>query len=506
MRNRIPTRSLFALFICSIATISTILGNGVIPAPVFGDDNTTITIQLNSTSPSTASQGGSGNVQINAQTGQMQLELEHATPNATYTALFLSTAANKQTNITLGGFVTDITGHGTLQATWATGVYVGIFQVSRTDLNLVQFTSKTATITIGTAVSVSVTATSSQTTISSAVTSTSTSSETETMATTSSSALQTEFHIEPTSRSIIAGGYASYTINIRQQGTANVFLAAKGVPPKSVALFSQDSGLAAPGFHSMLTIVTSADTPATRYTITVVALINGQEYDADITLEVTSSTTITAQTSNTITVSIGTSLSLTLDTDRHHYELNATVYLQGHVTDNSGNVIANANVNVQVDGPTGVEVVFLKDRQTDAAGRFQANFTFPLNALAGTYTAFASASKQGYVGATSRTTFVVESSSTPSVVIQAVYAGDSAGNPITVFSQGQTVYVWVVIENIGPTFQGVIWVQVRRQRHTGSGAYPNFISNQWSNIQGRFRFHTTRKTKSRLVYNQCLGF
>lgn len=276
----------------------------------------------------------------------------------------------------------------------------------------------------------------------------------------SSSTPAAEIHVEPASRSVTAGGYVTYDIDIRQQGTANVFLATKGVPPMSVAIFSQDSGVAAPEFRSTLTIVTSANTPATTYNIVVVSLVNGQEYDTPVSLQVSSVTT-TTQTNNTITVPSGTSLSLILDTDMHRYDPNATVHLQGHVADGSGNVIANATVNVQVDSPTGLEILALKNIRTDSAGVFRASFTFPRFTQTGTYTAFASANKQGYVSATTRTTFVVETSSTPSVVIQAVYTGDSSGSPITVFSPGQTVYVWVVIENVGPTFRGVIWVQVR---------------------------------------------
>jgi hypothetical protein len=55
----------------------------------------------------------------------------------------------------------------------------------------------------------------------------------------------------------------------------------------------------------------------------------------------------------------------------------------------------------------------------------------------------------------------VGTSTTPSVVIKAVYAGDSAGNPTSVFTSGQPVWVWVGIENIGSSFQGVLWIQVR---------------------------------------------
>ena len=451
MRNRIPTRTVFPLFICAIAAISTVLSTGITPTPVFGDDN--ITIRLTPTVTNTEPPNATSGVEINTQTGQMHMEILQATPNATYTVLFLPTNGNIQ----LGTFATDTAGHGTLQAKLPMGVYAGIFEVLRA--GVVQFTSATVTITIGTTTSVSVTETTSQTIITSTLNSTS-SNETGTRTTMSNWTLQTEFHVEPSSRSVAAGAYASYNINIRQQGTANVFLAARGVPPKSVAIFSQDSGLAAPEFHSTLTIVTSPETAPATYSVMVVALVNGQEHDAQVAMEVTAST-ITTQTTNTITVSARTSLSLTLDTDVHHYEPNATVYLQGQVTDDSGNVIASANVDVQVDAPGGAEVITLAGLQTDAAGVFQATFTLPLNAQAGTYTAFASASKQGYIGATTRTTFVVASSSTPSVVIQAVYTGDSAGNPITVFSPGQTVYVWVVIENIGSTFQGVIWVQIR---------------------------------------------
>jgi len=321
------------------------------------------------------------------------------------------------------------------------------------------FADNDVTTTNGTAGSVSTTETLFQTATTSATNSSS--SETETTTTIFNNTLQTEVHVEPSSRSITAGAYASYNINIHQHDIANVFLAAKGVPPQSVAIFSQDKGIANPEFRSTLTIVTSATTPPTTYGITVVALVKGQEFDTQVSLEVVSSTTTTSQTSIAVTVSAGTALSLTMDTDRHHYEPNATIHLEGHVADDSGNLVANADVTVQVDAQTGAEVVYIGNLKTGAAGIFQASFPLPKDASAGTYTAFAAVSKQGYVGATTRTTFVVQSSSTPSVVIQAVYAGDSAGNPTAVFSAGQTVYVWVVVENIGPTFQGVIWVQVR---------------------------------------------
>jgi hypothetical protein len=73
---------------------------------------------------------------------------------------------------------------------------------------------------------------------------------------------------------------------------------------------------------------------------------------------------------------------------------------------------------------------------------------------------FATANQVGYFSIASRATFVVGASTTPSVSISAVYAGDSSGNPVPTVSAGQTVWIWVVVNNNGATFQGVVWVQV----------------------------------------------
>jgi hypothetical protein len=48
------------------------------------------------------------------------------------------------------------------------------------------------------------------------------------------------------------------------------------------------------------------------------------------------------------------------------------------------------------------------------------------------------------------------------VVIREVYTTDISGNRSAVFAAGQTVLVWVVVENSGATLtDGVVWVQVR---------------------------------------------
>jgi hypothetical protein len=271
---------------------------------------------------------------------------------------------------------------------------------------------------------------------------------------------QSVFEIQPPLSTINAGAFAKFDITIIENPSADVFLVARGVPSGSVAIFTPNVGVANPDFHSGLTIVTSADTPPGNYTITAVAIVNGKELTSELGLQILASTTVT--TSNTtITSSFGTTLAVTVNTDRAQYQPNSTVNIQGQVTDATGSAVANAVVAIQVDTPTGGELFYANNIQSDSAGIFQARVAITPNSPTGTYTVFTSASKQGYSSVTTRTTFVVGTSTTPSVIIKTVYAGDSAGNPTSTFTTGQTIWVWVVIDNVGATFQGDVWIQVR---------------------------------------------
>jgi len=136
------------------------------------------------------------------------------------------------------------------------------------------------------------------------------------------------------------------------------------------------------------------------------------------------------------------------------------VAVRGHVTDASGNAIANAGVTIQVDDPTGAQLVLVNNLTTDDAGIYHSEVKLGTTATIGTYTIFVSSFKSGYADATTHATFVVGSSSTPSVVISQVYVTDTTGNPSGVFSNGQTILVWVILQNNGAKFQGVIWVQI----------------------------------------------
>jgi hypothetical protein len=441
-------RTALALALSIIAAISALQTGGVVPNIVSADN--TITIQLLRAPTANESVFANGKMKLNLQTGNVQVELHQATANSVYALVFVS--GSPSANVQVGLLTTNEAGEGNLQTASAlnAGTYVGFFELTKA--NMIAFASAPTSITIG----ATALTTASQTTLMS-----SNQAQTQTTSSASNTA-QVQINVDPTVATINAGAFARFEIHVKISGAASVLLAAKGVPPNSVAIFTQETGVANPEFSSILTVVTSVTTPPGSYGMTLVALINGQEFDSQIGLQVTTSSTITQTISSSSTsASVGTALALTLYTNARQYTTNDTVIIQGHVTDAGGNAVGSAAVAVQVDAATGTEVHSQQNLSTDLAGIFQFNFKLPASATAGTYTVFASASKAGYVSATTHTTFVVGTSSTPSIIIKAVYAGDSSGNPSAVFTAGQTIYIWVTVQNIGATFQGVIWVQVR---------------------------------------------
>ena len=271
---------------------------------------------------------------------------------------------------------------------------------------------------------------------------------------------QASLQVQPSSATIAAGEFAKFKINVIASPSGEVSLVARGVPPDSLAIFTPNAGQASPEFNSSLTIVTSPDTPPWNYAVTTVAIVNGTEYTDQLGLQILASAGGTTSTSAAMNSTLGTTLSMTLDTDQSQYRPNSRANVQGQVTDATGNAVADATVALQVDDPTGTQIFYTNNILTDSAGTFQTQVALTPSALAGTYTVFGSASKSGYTSITTRTTFIVGTSTTPSVIIKAVYAGDSARNPTSTFTRGQTIWVWVAIQNIGSTFQGVVWVQV----------------------------------------------
>jgi len=267
--------------------------------------------------------------------------------------------------------------------------------------------------------------------------------------------------IQPPSDTISAGTFAKFDIHIVGNSAANVFLVARGVPPESFAIFTPNVGVATSDFRSSLTILTSADTPSGNYPVTAVAIVNGEELTGQVSLQILPPANTITSTNTTMNVSSGTSLTMTVTTDQAQYQPNSTVTIQGQVRDSTGSAVAGVTVSVQVDAPTGSQLFLTNNIQTDGTGLFQVQVSLPPGSPTGTYSVFASATKSSYTSITTRTTFVVGTSTTPSVIIKAVYAGDSVGNPTSTFTDGQTIWIWVVIENTGATFQGVVWIQVR---------------------------------------------
>jgi hypothetical protein len=300
---------------------------------------------------------------------------------------------------------------------------------------------------------------------------------------------QARIRVDPSSKTINAGTFARFNIQVILNTSAEVFLAANGAPPHVVTIFTLDHGVASPEFHSSLTILTSDDTPIGPYSITVIAIVNGTRIpDANVSLEIVSPS---VTTNTPTTISAGASLVVSVSTDQDQYKQNASVSLRGQVTDGTGGTVNDATVALQVDGPNGAEIASAK-LATDLSGVF--SFKIPENATnkAGTYTIFASATKSGYTGATTRTTFVAGTSLTPSVVIKDIYMTDLPGNRSVIFTPGQTVLVWVAVANSGAAFDGVVWVQIRDPKDT-----PVWIQFQISRLETgqtvkvAFSFQTT---------------
>ena len=267
--------------------------------------------------------------------------------------------------------------------------------------------------------------------------------------------------VGPTSKSISAGSYAQFEINIENGEPTNVLLVSKGIPDQGVAIFTPENGIVNPNFDSLLTIVTSPTSPIGAYNVTVIALVGGEELSSNVNLQIAST-----QTNSTLNLPASSSLSVRVETDQSYYKPNETVNIRGVVMDNTGSAVPGADLSVQVDGPAGSELDLLTGITTDTAGVFQTYLPIPVNVTSGAYTVFAAVSKSGYTTAATHTNFVIDSSSTSSVMIIQLYSTDATNKTSAVFSAGQTVLVWVVLQNIGAPIQGVIWIQILDPRGT----------------------------------------
>lgn len=88
-------------------------------------------------------------------------------------------------------------------------------------------------------------------------------------------------------------------------------------------------------------------------------------------------------------------LSISARVTKETYDAGELVRIDGSVTDEAGNPVANALISIQVDDPSG-DILHLGAAFSNGEGAFSHEFRIPYDAEAGTYAIHLTASKQGY--------------------------------------------------------------------------------------------------------------
>jgi uncharacterized membrane protein len=268
--------------------------------------------------------------------------------------------------------------------------------------------------------------------------------------------------VDPTYRSIDLGNVKIPTVAFSVQIEAlsgfqgKVELSVKGLPDSAKAAFNPEEGVPSPVFVSILMVVLGQSTPAGAYNVSIIGASNNVSHNATTALVVEgSSPTTTAtvqQQQRRLTVSVST--------ERESYQKGDSVSVSGYVKLNSGESIVNATVALHVTDPLGNET-HVSLASTDPSGRYWDNFTIPLSALDGTYTVYAVADAIPYRESFGQVTFVVGVSNVPSVRIVNATIAMLNGTVSSEFRRGETVAVWVVIDDRGGDLvDGNTWVEV----------------------------------------------
>lgn len=373
-----------------------------------------------------------GEIELNLASGNLEISVDHAQPSTQYVAVFVGYTGS----LTLGILSTDSNGDGELETTIPDGQYSGRFALQLGGQS--QFTTAVASFAVGVATQ---------------STTTTTTSRTET------TVGEISVVVEPPSRSVVAGHSARFTVQVTSHEDETVFLSIRNVPVGAVAVFTPSFGKPKPMLLSILTVITTTETPSGLYTLTILITTEDKEFATDVALQVTGGVTVT--TTTTAGTTTQAALSVSVLTDRATYNANQTVSIEGQVKDSSQNSVGGASVSLQVVNSNGA-TIYIESLATNNAGFYHATFKLSSDAIPGTYTVFVTVTKEGFIGAANHTSFVVGTSTSPSVVISEIFTGDSAGNVKVEFAKGETVFVWVVIQNTGADLaNGVIWVQVQ---------------------------------------------
>jgi uncharacterized membrane protein len=256
--------------------------------------------------------------------------------------------------------------------------------------------------------------------------------------------------VSPPLRIIEPSQSANYTVFLTSlySFSGEVSLSVSGIPNGATSSFSVNPVSLSPGevANSTLTITTSATTIPGTYRLTVKGSLRygGLTHSTSVALIVSGATL---------------ALSVTVETDKPNYSAGENVKILGSVK-SSLEPVANADVSIQVNDPNGTSV-HIAYVSTNGNGLYSNNFTLKSDAAQGTYTVYVTASKPGYRDGRGQTTFTVGQSSTPSITIVSVYTADLYNNSKTSFKPGETLIVWIVVQNSGADLpSGMIWVEV----------------------------------------------
>jgi len=283
--------------------------------------------------------------------------------------------------------------------------------------------------------------------------------------------------VEPSYRSIKAGEAAIYSIKVESltRFPQIVTLSIEGLPENAIGIFTPERGRIP--FRSKLTIITTIQTPAGTYELTIIAISGDEEIEAKTALIVNPPEAIITSTSTTQIITKEKTLYANVQTDKTVYNQNETVKISGSVQDQFRAPVASVEVSIQVVNPLG-NVVHSALITTNNLGIYFDNFTIGELGysifIPGVYTVFVTASKEGYIDGYAHTSFVVGEANTPSINFVSINITDLNGEVRSEFTQGEALIIWVTVENYGTTLEkAYIWIEVDDPNGAPLGVYFN---------------------------------
>jgi uncharacterized membrane protein len=262
--------------------------------------------------------------------------------------------------------------------------------------------------------------------------------------------------VDPSNQVLKKPGEAvKYVVTVMSVGRfkEKVVLGVEGLPEGVAAILNPTEGRPDPVLRSNLQILVTQQVSPGLYTFTVYALRGENVQKTNATLKVESFNVTTVKR-------LKKELKVEVESDRLKYNPGEDVKIFGRVYAKGSFPSAKATVSIQVVDSEGKTVHF-RLLETAIGGYFSDGFMIESKAQSGTYTVFATASAEGFKEGFARTVFTVASSSKPSIVVDSVYTTSVEGEEKEVFQPGESVVVWVLVNNSGANLTGgVVWVEV----------------------------------------------